>query len=141
MRKNLAVELKKTTIAAIAALALASPALRHQRAFPRPFKAGGVGPIPCAPRKRPTGVKMQAMGIQQIGEGRAALEIWSCGYRAPCSSPSCQNLARVILRRVAPGGAADGQSEFCHQHARTGIAKAKASGLSVFDMRTTVRQL
>jgi hypothetical protein len=56
---------------------------------------------------------------------------------AQCSSPGCQNLARVILRKVAPGGAPDGQSEFCHQHARAGIAKATADGVGIYDMRTT----
>jgi hypothetical protein len=41
------------------------------------------------------------------------------------------------LRKVAPGGAPDGQSEFCHQHARADIAKATADGVGIYDMRTT----
>jgi hypothetical protein len=83
------------------------------------------------------GSKREPMGIQQTGEGRAGLQIWACGYRVQCSSPGCQNLARVILRKVAPGGAPDGQSEFCHQHARADIAKATADGVGIYDMRTT----
>jgi glycosyltransferase involved in cell wall biosynthesis len=39
------------------------------------------------------------------------MELWPCGYRAQCASPGCRNLARVILRRVTPGGAPDGQDQ------------------------------
>ena len=73
------------------------------------------------------------MGIQQIGEGGVALEMWACGFRARCTVPACGNLAQLVLVRVARGGAPDGQSEFCFRHARTSVAKAKASGVSVFD--------
>jgi hypothetical protein len=65
------------------------------------------------------------MGIETVGEGQAALELWPCGYRGRCAWPGCNNLARVILRRVAACGAADGQDHFCLQHARAGIAKEK----------------
>ena len=27
------------------------------------------------------------MGIQQIGEGGVALEMWACGFRARCTVP------------------------------------------------------
>jgi hypothetical protein len=67
----------------------------------------------------------------------ASLQIWTCGYRARCSVTGCNNLARIVLARVAPGGAPDGQSEFCHQHVRAGIAKATADGVGIYDMRTT----
>ena len=73
------------------------------------------------------------MGIETVGEGSQALELWPCGYRGRCASPGCNNLSRVILRRVAAGGAPEGQDHFCLRHAR--IAKAKGRGISVYDMR------
>jgi hypothetical protein len=81
------------------------------------------------------------MGIETVGEGSQALELWPCGYRARCAAAGCGNVARIILRRVAPGGAADGQSEFCLRHVRADVAKAKAQGVGVYDMRTTVHKL
>jgi hypothetical protein len=47
-------------------------------------------------------------------------------------------LPKSRARHPAEGGARwRGQSEFCHQHARAGIAKATADGVGIYDMRTT----
>ena len=45
------------------------------------------------------------------------------------------NLARVIVRRVAEGGAPEGQSELCNRDARLTAAAPMADGIPVHDMR------
>ena len=80
------------------------------------------------------------MGIQ-AGEGRAGLEFWPGGYRARCALAGCGNVERVILRRVASSGTPDGQDHFCMRHARAGVAKAKADGIGIYDMGTSVQKL
>jgi hypothetical protein len=71
------------------------------------------------------------MGNMQILE----IELWPCQYRVRCTTAGCGNLARVIVRRVAEGGAPEGQSELCTRDARAEVEAALAGGISVHDMR------
>ena len=61
------------------------------------------------------------------------LELWPCEYRVKCKVPGCRNLARVIVRRIAQGGAPEGQSEFCNKDARASVDAARVQGVPVHD--------
>jgi len=63
------------------------------------------------------------------------IELWPCQYRIKCTAAGCRNLARVIVRRVADGGAPEGQSEMCNKDARMTAAAAGADDVPVHDMR------
>ena len=43
------------------------------------------------------------------------IELWPCQYRIKRTTAGCRNLARIIVRRVAEGGAPLGQSELCNR--------------------------
>jgi hypothetical protein len=78
----------------------------------------------------------QPMGIQQTGEGRASLQIW-----AAATAPYAHRQAAEILRASYCGGWRLKANWSFAQHARAGIAKAKAEGVATYDMRTTVQKL
>jgi hypothetical protein len=65
----------------------------------------------------------------------SSVTIVAIGYRARCSTPRCKNLGRLILRYADSGGRPIGNLEFCHAHARSRIAFARAAGLKVHDRR------
>jgi len=66
---------------------------------------------------------------------RLEIELWPCQYRIKCTAAGCRNLARVIVRRIAEGGAPEGQSALCNKDARAAAAAALAAGIPVHDMR------
>ncbi|MGD0292049.1 MAG: hypothetical protein ABSC63_20815 [Candidatus Binataceae bacterium] len=63
------------------------------------------------------------------------IELWPCQYRVKCTAAGCPNLARVIVRRIAEGGAPLGQSELCNKDARATTAAVRADGVPVYEMR------
>jgi hypothetical protein len=67
--------------------------------------------------------------------GGVEIELWPCQYRVKCTATGCRNLARVIVRREAEGGAPEGQRELCNKDTRTTAAAARADGVPVHDMR------
>jgi hypothetical protein len=77
------------------------------------------------------GDRVAPMASVQIVE----IELWPCQYRVKCTAAGCRNLARVIVMRVAEGGAPLGQSELCNMDARAAVAAASADGISVHEMR------
>jgi len=79
------------------------------------------------------------MLIQMDGEGKAALKIWICHYRAKCSSPDCGNRAQLVLVKVRAGGAPNGQTGHCYQHAWQLSNEAQAAGIIVHNMQDAGR--
>ena len=64
----------------------------------------------------------KALASAPMGSGQQlviqAIQLWPCHYRVKCTAAGCGNLARVIVRRIAEGGAPEGQQELCNQGAR-----------------------
>jgi hypothetical protein len=75
------------------------------------------------------------MPIQTVDGSPQSIEIWPCSYHSRCSTGGCRHLARVIVRRIAPGNTPNRQSEHCDEHMREAIKKARRAGMPVRDMR------
>ncbi len=68
-------------------------------------------------------------------ETPASVTIGALGYRARCTEAGCGNLARLGLRYADAGGRPFSNSDFCLAHGRVRIARARASGLKIYDDR------
>jgi hypothetical protein len=65
----------------------------------------------------------------------ASVTILAVGYCARWTEPGCRNFGRMILVYADAGGRPISNSEFCHAHTRTRIARNRAAGLKVYDDR------
>jgi hypothetical protein len=70
--------------------------------------------------KRPVGKAEQARALQVSTEYPKAIELWPCGYDAPCKVKSCKARATTIARAVDAGGRPIRQYELCATHATVG---------------------
>jgi hypothetical protein len=50
-----------------------------------------------------------------MGSPQIEIELWPYHFRIKCSKPGYPNLALVIVRRVADGGAPEGQIEMSNR--------------------------
>jgi hypothetical protein len=65
----------------------------------------------------------------------ASVTILAIGYRARCTAPGCENLARAILRYADRGGRPLANLERCNRHAREAIECDSKACLMVYDDR------
>ena len=65
----------------------------------------------------------------------ASVTIITIGYRAPCTTPRCGNLARTVLRYADAGGRPFAILERCNRHARDAIERDIQEEVRVYDER------
>ena len=64
------------------------------------------------------------------------VQIWRCGYLAPCRAPRCPvRRATIVLRKLDAAGRPLRQIELRDRHAETVIARERTRGLEIFDGR------
>lgn len=56
------------------------------------------------------------------------IELWPCGYQAPCKVRNCRARATVIARGVDGGGRPTGQYELCAAHAEQVAERERGRG-------------
>ena len=60
-----------------------------------------------------------------------AIELWPCGYQAPCKVKSCKAKATIIARSVDAGGRPLRQHELCSVHAQQIAERERGRGREI----------
>ena len=64
------------------------------------------------------------------------VEIWRCGYLAPCRAPRCPaRHATINLRKADRAGRPVRQIGLCDRHAEAVIIRERKRGFEIFDRR------
>jgi len=66
-----------------------------------------------------------------MGDDTKTIELWACGYDAPCKVHNCKLKAIIIARSVDAGGRPLRQYELCAAHAEQIAERERSKGREV----------
>jgi len=69
-----------------------------------------------------------------MAEDVKAIELWPCGYQAPCKVRNCKAKATTIARAVDAGGRPIRQYELCASHAEQVTEREQGRGREIVRM-------
>jgi hypothetical protein len=67
----------------------------------------------------------------QLSDDAKAIELWPCGYQAPCKVKNCRTRATTIARSIDAGGRPMKQYELCAVHAGQISERERAKGREI----------
>jgi hypothetical protein len=71
-----------------------------------------------------------------LSDETKAIELWPCGYQAPCRVKNCHAKATIIARSVDADDRPIKQYELCAPHAVQVTARERQKGRKIVERRT-----
>ena len=71
------------------------------------------------------------MATAKLSDDVKAIELWRCGYDAPCKVRTCRARATTIARSVDAGGRPIKQYELCAPHTESVAERERGRGREV----------
>ncbi len=71
------------------------------------------------------------MAAAKLSHDVKAIELWACGYDAPCKVRTCRARATTVARSVDAGGRPIKQYELCAAHAESVAERERGRGREI----------